>query len=615
MKKLVTIVIILLALIILLIALAFYYIDLSGHRSFRYDLLQGGELFGSVKVDRYITENKIVYKSSAKYPHSDGYPVVNEKLFVKKRTRMPLKFIEEAGGVKGQKRLTSLVQDEDKTDFLFLEHPRFIALKGFETGEKTMVFSPDSVMLYMPIMERYNFWKKGSQFFEIMIPSGEPLPPLRDKLEVKYLADEYIPLMARKVEAESFAFRAGSLPEAKVFLSKYTHRLLALEIKKTGQRFNLVNFSEGPSKRIKPLLDKLGTIFKLKKATGVGIPSDKEDISAPELLQKEVSSAEEAPVKGKEIFFESDKLILSGRVWVPETPGAFPGILVIPREGPMTIGEQDLLDSLGELLSASGFVVLVFDSPGQGKSQGSFVGLDEEKKIQNIIAAGAYLNDHPDIKKGSINLIGHEGGGYLALKAASELPSVRSCVLLNIPLGHTEANLTQRSPREEIQALLNARSLGPFTESFMKHMTEKVHEHQEDVIQSGENFSFVLGVKVPIKEYREFMARDSYGTIISFDRPLLVVVGKDDKYFNARLVDKLKKELIKKDRRNNVALFKSPGAYMGRMVGQDGSWTFSPNKDVFDLVREWIAENGTREEEVLPAASESESEPENALTL
>ncbi|MFH1552945.1 MAG: alpha/beta hydrolase [Candidatus Omnitrophota bacterium] len=614
MKKLVTIVIILSAFVILLIALAFYYIDLSGHRSFRYDLLQGGELFGSIKVDRYITEDKIVYKSIAEYPHSDGYPAVNEKLFVKKRTRMPLKFTEEAAGVKGQKRLTLLVQDEDKTDFLFLEHPRFIALKGFETGEKTMVFSPNDVMLYMPIMEKYNFWKKGSQFFEIMIPSDEPLPPLRDKLEVKYLADEYIPVMGRRVEAESFAFRARSLPEAKVFLSKYTHRLLALEIKKTGQRFNLVLFSEGPGKRIKPLLDRLGSIFKIK-ATGVGVPSDKEDIPGPELSREELPSAEKAQAKGKEVFFESDKLILSGRLWVPETEGAFPGVLVIPREGPMTRGEQDLLNSLGEFLSASGFVVLVFDSPGQGKSQGSFADLDDGKKIRNITAASTYLNDHPAVKKRSINLVGHEGGGYLAVKAASELPFVQSCVILSAPLRYTEVDSPRRTSGEEIHMLLNARGLGPFTEGFMKYMTEKVQKHQEDVIQSDENFSFVLGVKVPLKEYREFMARDSYGTIISFDRPLLLVVGKDDKYFNAQFVDKLKKELKQKDRRNNVEVFKSPGAYMGRMVEHGGSWAFSADKNVFDLVRKWIMENGTRKEEVLPEASENESGQENAPTL
>ena len=76
--------------------------------------------------------------------------------------------------------------------------------------------------------------------------------------------------------------------------------------------------------------------------------------------------------------------MLSGRLWVPVGKGPFPAVLLVPRAGPMVGGEKELLDSIGEILSDAGNVAFIFDSPGQGKSQGGFIGLDDRKRIRNI---------------------------------------------------------------------------------------------------------------------------------------------------------------------------------------------------------------------------------------
>ncbi|RKY42569.1 MAG: hypothetical protein DRP85_02215 [Candidatus Makaraimicrobium thalassicum] len=580
MKKLIAVVIILVAFIVLLVAGAFFYVDLSGHRGFRYDLLIDGKPSGHIKVDRYVTEGKVVYKSSAEYPYSTGYPCINEKLFLKKGTMTLLKFAEEAEGGKGQKRLTLLSHAGEKTDFLFLEHPRFITLKGVETGEKTMVFSPDDIMLYMPIMEKYNFWKKGAQFFEVMIPVDEPVPPMRDKIEVRYLKDEYIPLMGRRMEAESFALKAKALPEAKVFLSKHARGILALEIEKMNMRFVLVSCIEGPEKRIEFVLNKLASLGNLTSVfnpwkTGsrpAGSPPGKA-VAPPEEMSVPAKAESRERRGKKEIFFESDNLILSGKLWIPDGEGAFPAVLVVPKDGPMAQGEQYLLDSFGEFLSASGFVVLVFDSPGQGKSQGSFMGLNDGKRIRNIIAGISYLKEHPAVEKGHISLIGHDGGGYLALKAASRVPYVRSCVLLGAPFRSLKTDFVKDSSRE------------------------KVREHLKSVAQSTEDFSFFMGIKIPLEEYREFIARRPYETILSFDRPLLLIVGRDDKFFDPRAVDGLEKLLGKKGRLNKMIVFRKLGAYLGEMVEHDGSWTFSANRDILGLIGNWIMHSSGYDED------------------
>jgi esterase/lipase len=608
MRKLVVILFISVVFAIFLVVLAFFYVDLSGHKGFRYDLLKEGRFFGSIRVDRYITEDKVIYKGTAEYPYSLEYPVVNEKLSLKKKTMTPLKFVEEADGGKGQKRLTLLAQEGEKTDFLFLEHPKFITLKGFETGEKTMVFFPTDLMLYMPIMEKYNFWKKGTQSFEVMIPVSEPIPPIRDKVEVTYLKDEYIPVMGRRMEAESFAIGAKTLPTAKIFLSKYTHRILALEIDKMNLRFVLVSFIESP-KRIKPAVDKFISIFNLRKAGGESPPAEA-PLSGrgglPEEATPPADTKGSEQVTTKEIFFKSGSLILSGKLWVPEGKGPFPAALIIPKDGPFTKGQQYLFNSLGKFLSASGFIIMVFDSPGQGKSQGSFVELSDEKRIQNIIAAVSYLEGHPAVEKKAINLIGYEGGGYLALKAASSLPFVRTGIILGVPEGFTKSDFFQGPSKENIQVLLNACGIGPADEKYMETITKKTQDCFMEVARSSENFSFFMGVRTPLKEYREFMARRPYETILSSDKPLLLIFGKDDKRFNLQAVEGLKESLEKKDHRDKVAVFRNLDTYMGRMEMYDDSWGFTVNKDVLDLIGNWIRKNGIYIEEEPPSVEAGE---------
>ncbi|MEA3489075.1 MAG: hypothetical protein U9R44_01875 [Candidatus Omnitrophota bacterium] len=583
MRILVAVVIISVILIVILIALTFFCIDMSGHRGYQYDLLVGGELYGTVRVDRYVTGNKIVYKSNAEYFHSMGYPALSEKLFLKKKTITPLKFVEESTGTGGQKRLKVLVQNGEVSDYLFLEHPRYITLKGFETGNKTMVFSPDDVMLYMPIMEKYNFWKKGTQFFEVMIPADEPFPPLRDKLGVRYLDDEYIPIMGRRAVTESFSVKARGLPEAKIYLSKYTHIVLALEVKKLNIRYELINRFESPGKRVDPLLGKLRKLILFFK----GRESEDKIYEKKKIRQIDHVRA------GEEIFFESDNLILSGRLWIPDGKGPFPAVLAVPKDGPMTRGEYYLLSSLGESLSSLGIMFLTFDSQGQGKSQGSFVGLDEKKKLQNIADAADYLMKHPAVRNGSVNLLGHEGGAYFALKAASGIPSVRSSILLGVPLGSVKTDFVHKISREDIQAVLASHSLGPFDEGFMKTVGERVKKSLEEVTNSREEFLFFMGTRVPLMEYREFIARRPYKEILSFDRPMLLIFGRDDRNFNSKGVETLKRFISKERKPDRVAVLGSLGPFMGDMVKYDDSWSFAVNKDVLELIRSWILEHGT----------------------
>ena len=127
-------------LILTLVGLAFVYIDLTGHKSFYYDITRSGVPYGVAVVDRFLTESKVVYKGREVTPFSAGYPSFSSALYLDRATKTLSKYIKEEFGVKGQRTIVSLIQKGEVTDYLFLENPRFIKLENFSTGEKTMVY-------------------------------------------------------------------------------------------------------------------------------------------------------------------------------------------------------------------------------------------------------------------------------------------------------------------------------------------------------------------------------------------------------------------------------------------------------------------------------------------
>ena len=54
--------------IIVMLALTFFYLDRQRHQTFLYALYYDGALNGYEKVDRYILENSVIYKSVTELP-------------------------------------------------------------------------------------------------------------------------------------------------------------------------------------------------------------------------------------------------------------------------------------------------------------------------------------------------------------------------------------------------------------------------------------------------------------------------------------------------------------------------------------------------------------------
>jgi len=599
MKKLVFLVVAAITIMVLLIMAAFFYVDVSGHVEYRYKVFSEDAFSGSISVDRYVTEEKVIYKSSAKYSDFEEYSQIKEKLVLDKNELSPLEFEKRSEKVSGGKRMTLFVSSGGKYDLLYLDPPKFITFEKIKFNVKNVIFSPKDIMLYMPLVEKYNFWKKGTQFFSLLIPMDGAVPPIAEKIEIRYIKDEYIPVGGCKTEAESFIIKSKILPDIKIFLSKYKHRILCVEIKKGKIKFELTHCIEGPGEKIGSLRRKVVSVLKKLRL----IDREEERLPEPSLAGDHVEKNDTGKEKRKrgvrsnkrEMFFESEDSLLAGKIWVPSGKGKFPGIIISRKEMSGFGSEQDIPDLFGEIFSEAGFITLMFDNFEQGKSHGSFVWLSDEKKTENIEEAAKFLSKHPSSMKDRITLIGSPGGAYSALEAASRLSMINSCILLNLSLNPEKYGLSaEENIEKELRTTWAKNGLETVPADVLRKNAKEIKKWREELTQETEKTSFFLDVKIPVKGYKDFLLRDSYEAVIAFRKPLLLIFEKENTFFDSRAVSFLRKLINESKSSAKVQVVKDFGFGEEMASKKEISRNLAAQNDVCEYMAKWISENNVQ---------------------
>jgi len=593
MKKLVFLLAAIAILMVLLIVAAFFYVDVSGHVGYRYTMFLEDASVGSIRIDRYVTEEKIIYKSITKYSDFGEYSEIIEKLVLDKKKLSPLEFEKKSEKNHGGKCMTLFVSNEGKYDLLFLDPPEFITFEEIKYNAKDVIFSPKDVMLYMPLIEKYNFWKKGTQFFDLLILIDGTVPPIEEKIEIRYLKDEYIPVGGCKTEAESFVIKSELLPEIKIFLSKYKHRILCVEINKGKIKFELTSCIEGPEKKIESLRKKIVSVMESLKIIAKEEKRIREFSSENHAKENAVGQEKKSgKINKHKIFFESGDSLLAGKIWIPAGEGKFPGIIISPKETSGFMGERDIPDLFGEFFSKAGFITLMFDNPEQGKSHGSVIWLSDEKKIENIEAASEFLLKHPSSMKDRITLIGPPGGAYPALEGASRVSAINSCVLLDLPLNPEKYGLSaEESIEKELNATWAKNGLEVVSADILRLNAKVIKKWREELIRKSEKTSFFLDVKVPVKEYKDFLSRDSYNAVIGFGKPLLLIFEKENTLFDSRAVNFLRKLINENKSLAKVQIVRDFGLSLVLSSKNETSRNLAAQNDVCEHAVKWILEN------------------------
>jgi alpha/beta superfamily hydrolase len=117
-------------------------------------------------------------------------------------------------------------------------------------------------------------------------------------------------------------------------------------------------------------------------------------------------------------------------------PGSIPAPALLICHGMNVHGSQGLriYTLLAEAACKEGFVVLVFDFRGVGKSTGAFdYGIGEQ---QDVKCALNYLASRPEVASNSIFVVGHSLGGAVSLYALRGETRVKGLILWSTPKDH-----------------------------------------------------------------------------------------------------------------------------------------------------------------------------------
>ncbi|MFA6320673.1 MAG: alpha/beta fold hydrolase [Candidatus Omnitrophota bacterium] len=545
---------------VFLFIISFIYLDKHNHTTLYYDTAIKGQYIGTTKIDKFLTEEKIVYKSISSMPFRE--------LFTEKKIRIDLdkKYNFETY----QKELTAnkalyLIYAENKDDsvsFLSKFMSSFRYLSGMPIRKGTFIFEEDSPVTYMPIIENYDFRRGRSQGFNslVFLPSND-IPPLKRFVTLTSIKNEYLKIGHRKIKTENLLLKIKGLPPGNVWVAKSDKSLIMIEIPSIGlkmtRNFNVKQIN--PKERI--------------------VTSDK--------------------YTSKNVTFDSKNRQLSGTLTSPaEAQGSlegktYPAALLVWGSGPQDRNYQGFFESLSDHLSKNGYCVLRFDRRGVGASGGKTITATQDDDLADITAAANFLKSQKNVNPGRIAVIAHSEGTINTLRLAAGNPDIRSIILM-APLVKTDLRDYEKMIREKAV-------MEKWDEEYLRSVLMSLKETDEIVHGTKHDWTHLLGKRCYLKAMRVDGIFDPKEAIVQISAPILIMHGKNDMDVPAEYGASLDKTLAEYGKMKHSAIYYS---YLGHFFGKllnDGlsKMYYDVDKEVLTNMIDWLDLNNA--EPIKPA--------------
>ncbi|MDA1189572.1 MAG: alpha/beta fold hydrolase, partial [Chloroflexi bacterium] len=233
-----------------------------------------------------------------------------------------------------------------------------------------------------------------------------------------------------------------------------------------------------------------------------------------------------------EVSFQSGGGRMAGTLAVPDGPGPYPAVLLIPGSGQVDRDENhkkmrmNAFALLALHLAGQGFATLRYDKRGVGASEGDFWTTGFHDNVADATAALGFLKGEERVKAGSVFLMGHSEGALIATRMAAEGADVAGAVLLAGPAQQGEAVL-------KWQAAQIVPTLGGFTKFIVKLFRIDPLKQQQNHINkvkrsTKDTYRIQLVAKINAKWLREFLAYDPAEDFPRITVPVLAVTGSKD---------------------------------------------------------------------------------------
>jgi len=579
MKKIYIAVAIFLVLSIALFIASFVYLDKSKRRTYDYVVTLDGHVAGTIRVDKFITEDRLVYKSNADLPF---YP-----LFTECRSRLDLdrKYnIESYSKETIAGRVVNNVYLENAKGLvtsLSRYQSRFAYVDDIPTKRGTFVFEEDSPMTYMPIIANYDFSKGRSQVFSTITYLTDPgLPPMKKIMVFTSIKDEYLKVDSRKIKTENLIIKARNYPQAAVWVAKSDGAIIKIEL---------------PAKSV--------TITRSFR---------------PRTLTAKKVALQDPRYLSKEIAFKSKNVELTGTLTTPTREGRFPAVLLVGGGVPADRDMQGLFASIADDLSKNGFCVLRYDRRGIGSSKADAASATDSDEAADSLSALEYLKSQNPVDPDKIAVLGHAKGAYYALKLSSEKSYIKGLVLMAPTLA------MDQTADKKAEAIKNEAAKAQWPEDYMNLVLRAWRTTESKVKDAEGDWINILGKKCYLKAMREEMADAPMAIAGKVKIPVFILQGKDDEDAVLETAASLDKALAETGNQNHSLKYYG---YLGHFFGKsvtDGTQKsyYDTDKAVMVNMKDWLdkvfAEAETKPTEAeapAPEAAPVKAPPEPAARI
>ena len=135
----------------------------------------------------------------------------------------------------------------------------------------------------------------------------------------------------------------------------------------------------------------------------------------------------------EEVEFSGAGVRLSATITVPGPASASTGLVLIGGSGPSDRHNDGFFDLLRDHLASAGVAVLAYDKRGAGRSTGDWATATVDDLAADAAAAVAALQARPRVTPGTVGVLGHSEGGWVALRLCARLATLRHLIINSCP--------------------------------------------------------------------------------------------------------------------------------------------------------------------------------------
>lgn len=542
---------------VLLFIASFAYLDRTKRSTYYYTVSMDGRDIGQIKVDRYDTEDKSIYRSVMDAPLGPDY--TQSKYVIVFDKRLGFESYEKERSLNGETDTRYIEAVDNLASSVSIRGAEFLLSSDISIKKDISVFEHDALLTYLPLIELYNFQTGASQGFDALIVFSWRLPPLRKFVSLTFVKDEYIKIqggsspkkyLARKIRTENLVLKIRGFPHSLIWVAKSDKSIIKIEI---------------PERNLKVTR----TFY-------------------PRQLDAKTYTIEPEGYLSRDLSFKSKGVQLAATLTVPDKEGRYPAVLLVGGNDAETRDLRGLFLHIADYLSRNGYCVLRFDKRGIGKSEGNRRQSALSDTVEDINAGVECLVSQKEVDAGKIALIGYGEGAYYAMKASTQNNSIKSIILMS-PLTYGEID-----PAGWREAITRSAQNFKWSDEYLKLALRSVDETQKKSAIQKNAFSF-LRKKCYLKDMRERQAEKPLELSASIKVPTLILQGKEADDASLRTAPIIDSEIAKSGNKEHaLTYFGYLGPYFGKKVN-DGIHRvhYEIDKEVLESIRTWLDDTFT----------------------